>query len=154
MKSTTYIVEIITTQKNEKYLGREIHLLGLLLALCQLRNFPLECTEKCFAVFDQSSRAIYLTWYRSILFFREFFFIILYIWLQDSSQILVQEDFYLVSNHIDGFFFFFRKILILFRSILQPFFFFFGNIYQMNFFPFLYEKKNYVKTILCISECA
>ena len=28
MKSTTYIVEIITTQKNEKYLRREIHLLG------------------------------------------------------------------------------------------------------------------------------
>ena len=36
----------------------EIHLLALLLASCQLRNFPREFTEKCFAVFDQSSCTI------------------------------------------------------------------------------------------------
>ena len=59
-----------------------------LLASCQLRNFPREFTEKCFAIFDQSSCAIYLTWYRSLLFFREFSSIIPFmVWLWDSSQI-------------------------------------------------------------------
>ena len=75
MKSTTYIVEI-TTQKTEKYLSEgkktRIHLFPCLLASCQLRTFPREVTENCFAVFNQSSRATYLTWYRSLLFFREF----------------------------------------------------------------------------------
>ena len=56
MKSTTYIAEIIT-QKNEKYLSQGSNPLtcspARLLALCQLRNFPHEFTEKCFAVFDQ-----------------------------------------------------------------------------------------------------
>ena len=74
MKITTYIAEI-TNQKNEKYLseGRNpLACLPHLLALCQLRNFPREFTEKCFAVFDQSSCTIYLTWYRPLLFFWEF----------------------------------------------------------------------------------
>ena len=79
MKSTTCIVEI-TTQKKEKYLseGRNppayssVHLL----TLCQLRNFPREFTENCFAVFDESSHMIYLTWYWSLLFSQEFFAII------------------------------------------------------------------------------
>ena len=56
MKSTTCIVEI-TTQKNEKYLSEGRNPLACLpphlLASCQLRNFPCEFTEKCFAVFDQ-----------------------------------------------------------------------------------------------------
>ena len=61
MKSTTYIAEI-TTQKNEKkYLSERrkplAFLPGCLPALCQLRNFLCELTEKCF---DQSSCAIYL----------------------------------------------------------------------------------------------
>ena len=87
MKSTTYIIEI-TTQKNEKYLSEgEIHLLACLLVSCQLRNFPHEFTEKCFAVFDQSSCVIYLTWYWLLLFFQEFSSIIPFmVWLQDSSQ--------------------------------------------------------------------
>ena len=72
MKSTTYIVEI-PNQKNEKYLSMRRNPVACspsrLLALCQLRNFPREFTEKCFAVFDQSSCAIYLTWYRRLLFF-------------------------------------------------------------------------------------
>ena len=75
MKSTTYIVEI-TNQKNEKYLSEGRNPLACLpprlLASCQLRNFPLEFTEKCFAVFDQSNCSIYLTWYRHLLFFWEF----------------------------------------------------------------------------------
>ena len=75
MKSTTYIVEI-TNQKNEKYLSKGRNpfacLPPCLLVSCQLRNFPREFTEKCFAVFDQSSHAIYLTWYRPLLFFWEF----------------------------------------------------------------------------------
>ena len=50
----------------------EIQLLGRLLALCQLRNFPRVFTEKCFVVFDQSGCAIYLMWYRLLLFFLEF----------------------------------------------------------------------------------
>ena len=62
MKSTAYIAEI-TTLKNEKYLseGRNplVYSPTHLLALCQLKNFTREFTEKCFAVFDQSSRAIY-----------------------------------------------------------------------------------------------
>ena len=74
MKSTTYTVEI-TNQKNEKYLSKErnpfVCLPRRLLASCQLRNFPREFTEKCFVVFDQSSCAIYLKWYRPLLFFRE-----------------------------------------------------------------------------------
>ena len=72
MKSTTYIAEI-TNQKNEKYLSKGRNsLVACLLAPCQLRNFPREFTEKCFAVFDQSSCAIYLTWYRPSLLFWEF----------------------------------------------------------------------------------
>ena len=72
MKSTTYIVEI-TNQKNEKYLSEGRNPLACLsprlLVSCQLRNFPREFTEKCFAIFDQSSCVIYLTSYRSLLFF-------------------------------------------------------------------------------------
>ena len=87
IKSTTCIIEI-TSQENEKYLRGEIHLLACLLTLWHLRNFPCEFTEKCFAVFDQSSHAIYLTWYRLLLFFREFSSVIPFmVWLQDSSQI-------------------------------------------------------------------
>ena len=76
MKSTTYIAEI-TNQKNEKYLYTGRHPVVwsppyLLLASCQLRNIPRVFTEKCFVVFDQSSCAIYLTWYRPLLFFWEF----------------------------------------------------------------------------------
>ena len=66
MKSTTYMVEI-TTQKNEKYLseGRNplaclaVRLAARFLASCQLRNFLLEFTEKCFAVWcNQIARLI------------------------------------------------------------------------------------------------
>ena len=71
MRSTTYIAEI-TDQKNEKYLSEGKNpfacLPPRLVASCQLRNFPHEFTKKCFAVFDQSSREIYLTWYRPLLF--------------------------------------------------------------------------------------
>ena len=85
MKSITYIVEI-TNQKNEKYLYVERNpvawLPPRLLALCQLRNFLHVFTEKCFAVFDQSSCAIYLTWYQPLLFFWEFSSIIPFmVWL-------------------------------------------------------------------------
>ena len=80
MKSTTYIAKI-TTQKNEKYLlEREENQNPLacssarLLTSCQLRNFPLEFTEKCFAVFDQSRRVVYLTWYWPLFFFPGIFF--------------------------------------------------------------------------------
>ena len=67
MKSTTYIIEI-TNQKNEKYL--------------YLRNFLHVFTEKCFAIFDQSGWAIYLTWYRLLFFFWEFSSIIPFmVWL-------------------------------------------------------------------------
>ena len=79
MKCRTCIVKI-TNQKNEKYLPEGRNPLACLprhlLVSCQLRNFSCEFTEKCFAVFDQSSRTIYLTWYRSLLIFREFSFII------------------------------------------------------------------------------
>ena len=55
--TTKYIVEI-TTQKNEKYLSEGRNPLACsparLLVSCQLRNFPRDFTEKCFAVFDQS----------------------------------------------------------------------------------------------------
>ena len=75
MKSTTCITEI-TNQNNAKYLseGRNPlpYLPPRLLASCQLRYFPREFTKKCFAVFDQSSCAIYLTWYRPLQFFCEF----------------------------------------------------------------------------------
>ena len=72
--STTYIVEI-ANQKNESIcLTGEIHLLAHLHALCQLRNFPHEFTEKCFAVFDLSSCTIYLTRYQMLLFMRIFFY--------------------------------------------------------------------------------
>ena len=74
MKSTTYIVEI-TTQKNEKNMSEGRNPLACLhahlLISCQIRNFPREFTEKCFAIFDQSSCAIYL-WYWLLLFLREF----------------------------------------------------------------------------------
>ena len=88
MKRTTSI----TTQKNEKYLSERRNLFACSpsqpFASCQLRNFPREFTEKCFAIFDQSRRAIYLTWYRPLLFFREFYSIISFmVSLKDSSQI-------------------------------------------------------------------
>ena len=79
MKSTTYIVEI-TTQNNEKYLSEGRNPLACapsrLFASCQLGNFLRDLTEKCFAVSDQSNRAINLTWYWPLLFFWEFFSII------------------------------------------------------------------------------
>ena len=76
MKSTAYIVEI-TNQKNEKYLyvGRNPVAWSppcLLLTSCQLRNFLCVFTEKYFAIFDQSSCTIYLTWCQPLLFFWEF----------------------------------------------------------------------------------
>ena len=85
MKSTIYIVEI-TNQKNEKYLyvwrNPVVCSPPRLLASCQLRNFPRVFTEKCFAVFDQTGYAIYLTRYWPHLFFWEFFSIISFIvWL-------------------------------------------------------------------------
>ena len=91
MKSTTYIVEI-TTQKNEKYLFEGRNPLAWssahLLASCQLRNLPREFTEKYFASFDQSSHAIYLTGYWSLLFFWEFSSIIPFmVCIQNSCQI-------------------------------------------------------------------
>ena len=69
--------------------GSRIHLLACLFALCQLRSFPHEFTEKCLlVVFDQSSHAIYLVWYWSLLFFQGFPSIIPFtVWLQDASQI-------------------------------------------------------------------
>ena len=95
MKSTAYIAEI-TTLKNEKYLSQKrnplVYLPTHLLDLCQLKNFTREFTEKCFAVFDQSSRSIYLTWYWSLLLFWEFSFIIPFVaCLQDYSQIKGRE---------------------------------------------------------------
>ena len=64
MKRTAYNAEI-TNQKNENYLSKGRNLLACLpphlLASCQLRNFRGEFTEKCFAIFDQSSCTIYLT---------------------------------------------------------------------------------------------
>ena len=61
MKSTTYIAEI-TNQKNEKYLSERRDPLACLPprlpTLFQLRNFPCEFSEKCFAVFNQSSCTI------------------------------------------------------------------------------------------------
>ena len=75
MKSTTHIVEI-SNQKNEKYLyvGRNpvACLPSPFLASCQLRNFPREFIEKGFAVLNQSSCTIYLTWYRPPIFSWEF----------------------------------------------------------------------------------
>ena len=74
MKSTTYIVEI-TNQKNEKYLYVGKNPVSWspprLLASCQLRHFPRVFAEKCFTVFNQSCCAMYLTWYRPLLFFWE-----------------------------------------------------------------------------------
>ena len=43
------------------------------------RNFQYEFTKKCFASFDQSSRAIYLMWCLLLLYFQEFTSIILFI---------------------------------------------------------------------------
>ena len=91
MKSTTCIAEI-TNQKNEKDLSEGRNPLACLplclLASCQPRNFLHELTEKCFAVFDKSSCAIYLMWYWALLFFGEFSSIIPFmVWLSDSNQI-------------------------------------------------------------------
>ena len=102
MKSATYIAEM-TTQKAEKYLseGRKLGstcLPACLLTSCQRRNFPREFTEKSFAIFDQSSHMIYLTWYWSALFFQEFSSIISFmVWLQDSSQIKWRRYIFLSS---------------------------------------------------------
>ena len=83
MKSTTYIVEKLPKRIRGICLKGEIHLLAFLLPArllvsCQLGNFPRKFIEKYFAVFDQQNCVIYLTWYRSLLFFREFFSIIIF----------------------------------------------------------------------------
>ena len=84
MKSTTYIAEI-TFQKAEKYLSEGIKLESTcllaclptcLFTSCQPRNFLHDFTEQCFALSDQSSCAINLTWY---LFFCEFYSIIIFL---------------------------------------------------------------------------
>ena len=72
MKSTTYIVEITNQKMKSICMWEEIQLLGRLLASCQLRNFPRVFTETCFAVFDQSRCAIYITWYWPLSCFWEF----------------------------------------------------------------------------------
>ena len=75
MKSTTYITEI-TNQKNEKYLSERRNPLAWLptqfLTSYQLRHFPCEFTEKCFAIFGQPNCEIYLMWYQPFLLFWEF----------------------------------------------------------------------------------
>ena len=71
MKSTRYIVEI-TNQNNEKYLYVGRNPVAWSPPCLVSRNFPRVLTEKCFVVFDQSGCAIYLTWYRPLLFFWEF----------------------------------------------------------------------------------
>ena len=96
MKSTTYIAEI-TAKKYEKYLVSASWEKFTCLLACLLAsifhvsfhvNFPHEFTEKCFAVFDQSSCTIYLTWYQLLLFFQEFSSIIPFmVGLEDSSQV-------------------------------------------------------------------
>ena len=94
MKSTTYFAEI-TTQKAEKYLREEtrIHyLLAHLLASSELRNFLCEFTENCFAIFDQSSHAIYLMWHRLLLFFPEFTSIIPFIIYNSFYCCFLQQD--------------------------------------------------------------
>ena len=94
MKSTTYFAEI-TTQKAEKYLREEtrIHyLLAHLLASSELRNFPCEFTENCFAIFDQSSHAIYLMWHRPLLFFPEFTSIIPFIVVFSNKTGVITES--------------------------------------------------------------
>ena len=95
MKSTTYMVEI-TTQKNEKYLseGRNplaclaVRLAARFLASCQLKNFLLEFTEKCFAVLVQSNCATYYTWFWSLLFFGGNFLLSFLLWY--GCKILVK----------------------------------------------------------------
>ena len=68
MKNTTYIAEI-TSEKNKEWQvsawGEKSTCLltRSLFASCELRNFPREFTQKCFAVFNQSSHPIYLTWH-------------------------------------------------------------------------------------------
>ena len=75
MKSTKYIVEI-TNQKKGRYLYVVRN------PVAGSWNFPRQFIEKCFGVFDQSSWAIYLTWYRPLLFFWEFSSIIPFmVWL-------------------------------------------------------------------------
>ena len=69
-----YISLTKQVKKNGKYLkfwerkapGRA---LACLLAWYWQRNFLCEFTENCFAVFDQSSRVILLTWYCRLYFF-------------------------------------------------------------------------------------
>ena len=75
-KSTVHFTKI-TTWKDGKHLkfwerkaaGRVLACLALLLALYWQINFLCEFTENCFAVFDQSSHIILLTWYCRLYFF-------------------------------------------------------------------------------------
>ena len=84
LKASIYIAKM-TTKKADKYMseGRKLGpLAGLLARLftsCQLSNLPRKFTEKYFAVFNQSSCTIYLTWYWSLLFFAEFSSIIAFV---------------------------------------------------------------------------
>ena len=105
MKSTTYISETTTQRMKVSVWGKEtrIHLLTSLLALCQLRNFAHEFTEKCFAIFDRSTCVIYLTWYQLLLFFQDFFSITPFmVWLQDSSQIKGRGSFLCLALSVNA----------------------------------------------------
>ena len=91
MKSTTYFAEI-TNQKAEKYRSRRRKQESTcLLASCQLRNFPREFIENCFAVFDQSSRATYHTWSLLFLIGRSYFsrnwLLLLILWYDFKIQV-------------------------------------------------------------------
>ena len=124
MKSTTYFAEI-TTKKIWKVSVWErkirIHLLARLLASCQLRIFPREFTENYFAVFNQSSCAIFLRWYRPLLFFPGFTAINPFmVWFQDSSQIKGRGTFLCLALSVNVFgrnIFFFFYIFIYFFLI-------------------------------------
>ena len=76
MKSATYFPDI-TDQKAENYLSEIGKLESTCLLTClpcvNLRNFPHEFTKNCFAVFDQSSCAVYLT---KVTFFPGTYYII------------------------------------------------------------------------------
>ena len=102
MKSTTFHWN--NYQKAEKYLFQR----GKLESTCLLTCLPcvnqeISCmsSENCFAIFDQSSHVIYLTWYRLFIFFPEFTSIIPFMKLfQDFLSNWGEGVHFYVKHHV------------------------------------------------------
>ena len=102
---------------------------ALLLVSCQLRNFPHEFTENCFAVFDWSNLTIYLMWYWLFWFSGNFLL-----------SFLLRYDFKILLKSRGG-----GTFLCLALTFGRSFFFFFFFNWKLNIPSFIF--------LICTEQC-